>query len=72
MSERMRAARLVAESIGALLDGAQHVARCGGLDNANGDYLLDCSRRVYSAIEDSKNVSAVDLLGEVAEEESDD
>ena len=61
----MRAAKLVAESIGALLDAAQHIARCGGLEHAMADYLLDCNYRVYSAIEEATNVSAVEKLGDL-------
>lgn len=64
----MRAAKLVAESVAALLDAAQHVARCGGIEHASADYLLDCSRRVDYAIQDAENASAVERLGELAEE----
>lgn len=65
----MRAAKLVAESVGALLDAAQHVARCGGLEHAGADYLLDCSRRVYSALAAADDVSAVEELGDLADGE---
>jgi len=65
----MRAAELVAESVGALLDAAQHVARCGGLEHADADYLLDCNRRVEYAIRDAKDVSAIEELGDLASEE---
>ena len=47
-----RGAKLIAHSIAALLDAAQHIARCGGLEHAGADYLLDCSRRVYAEIEE--------------------
>jgi hypothetical protein len=66
MSESMRAAKLVAESVGALLDAAQHVARCGSLEHADADYLLGCSRRVYSAFAAADDVSAVEELGDLA------
>lgn len=63
----MRAAKLIAESVGALLEAASHVARAGGLEHADADYLLDCSGRVNSALDEAENVSAVERLGEVAE-----
>ena len=62
--ETMNAAKLVAESVAALLDAAHHVAGCGGLEHASADYLLDCSRRVYCAIQEAENVATVDPLGE--------
>ncbi len=64
----MRAAKLVAESVAALLDAGQHIARSGGLEHASADYLLDCSRRVEFAIRDAENTSAVERLAEVVKE----
>jgi len=64
----MRAAKLIAESVAALIDAGQHIARCGGLEHADADYLLDCERRVFAAIEEAENTSAVEQLGELAEQ----
>lgn len=64
----MRAAKLVASSIAALLDAGAHVARAGGLEHADAGVLQDCANRVEWAIEEAENTSAVERLGELAEE----
>lgn len=68
MSEQMRAAKLIAESVGALLEAAAHIAGAGGLKYAHQGSILDCSNRVYRAIEDAENVSAVEKLGDLADD----